>query len=798
MSFLFLSFVLFIVCFSSSNIASKEHKDQTNLNYFLSFFINKGDLVYDVNSHSGEYFKLLGLLVGRNGNIVGFERNVLLFESLKEKAMEADIWDRSLLLNSNPGDFTSSMYNLSSEQSPITMDDIHQILGGFNCPSFLKISGLFGESDEWVTIYEALIGSASMIDQCRPVVLLETSLILPKVQSQFRSVTFNFLTKMVSVKYDLFWLFNAKNIFGRILIAVPKLEDKQLSVTALMTEGILTVVSDIDLTDDVSVTADSISCCASLTGTSRGLVDSDFLVESNSKKSIVNLHISSSVSVGHDQRLLITAAECFLWVRRAVLLRADIVSQPSSLLQYHDECSAFVHYRFEFFERLHLSRAALSVATTQLSDPPAPRYSHYEDRVDGIVGAWGRKPFEIQHEPDVCAEPVWCAHTVDMQRRIRLWQFPEEDESSDERNRTAGSNGACQNAKFLVFEPPSDLHGIGSLLQVTAAAFRYAVCLDRIFVMSAVGQQATLSKWRHPGCGRQSTFECYFQTLHGCGGVLSQEDVESATNSSDGFGFDSFPARTKRVLVLRGLPLSGDCQLCHSAWPTRSRFFDGLFVGGLHDEQPDMDLLHATAFMAPIKLTYVSIFLRFLMRPRPWFADLISDVVQLSMYSPLEKEHQEKLALSLLPSVHFPRHFVSLHVRFGMKSAEVALHPLARYMSVLQRKLPWARDVFVSTETESVIHTLVREYPDLRFHYLRYHRLEYLNLNSSSSGNGTDFVSEFVMSMANLFVSSQAGGFVGTLSSNWCTCIHHLERSRGDGGYDYLSVDSGSAFTSCF
>ena len=25
-----------------------------------------------------------------------------------------------------------------------------------------------------------------------------------------------------------------------------------------------------------------------------------------------------------------------------------------------------------------------------------------------------------------------------------------------------------------------------------------------------------------------------------------------------------------------------------------------------------------------------------------------------------------------------------------------------------------------------------------------------------------------------------------------------MERTRGDGGYDYISVDSGSAFTQCF
>jgi hypothetical protein len=38
------------------------------------------------------------------------------------------------------------------------------------------------------------------------------------------------------------------------------------------------------------------------------------------------------------------------------------------------------------------------------------------------------QPFELQLK-DYCAEPVWCNHTQEMQRRIRAWQFPEEPDS---------------------------------------------------------------------------------------------------------------------------------------------------------------------------------------------------------------------------------------------------------------------------------------------------------------------------------------------------------------------------------
>ena len=92
---------------------------------------------------------------------------------------------------------------------------------------------------------------------------------------------------------------------------------------------------------------------------------------------------------------------------------------------------------------------------------------------------------------------------------------------------------------------------------------------------------------------------------------------------------------------------------------------------------------------------------------------------------------------------------------------------------------------------------LYREYPEYRFHFLRYPRLEYLDLGLQEDveGNGdketagkqkqkqkgdrvnksasstTDFVEELLFSMANLHVAAEAQGFVGTLSSNWCMMV---------------------------
>eukprot|EP00388_Colpodella_angusta_P042617 GDKK01056877.1.p3 GENE.GDKK01056877.1~~GDKK01056877.1.p3 ORF type:complete len:117 (-),score=3.15 GDKK01056877.1:57-407(-) len=116
--------------------------------------------------------------------------------------------------------------------------------------------------------------------------------------------------------------------------------------------------------------------------------------------------------------------------------------------------------------------------------------------------------------------------------------------------------------------------------------------------------------------------------------------------------------------------------------------------------------------------------------------------------------------------------------------------------------MPYVQDIFLSTETEAVIWALQAEYPEYRFHVLHYPRKEFLDLGLAHQHiayhQSTDYVDEMLFSLANLYVASEAQGFVGTLSSNWCTMIMHLERTRGDGGYEYYSMDEGSAHTTCF
>ena len=99
-------------------------------------------------------------------------------------------------------------------------------------------------------------------------------------------------------------------------------------------------------------------------------------------------------------------------------------------------------------------------------------------------------------------------------------------------------------------------------------------------------------------------------------------------------------------------------------------------------------------------------------------------------------------------------------------------------------------------------------YPQYNFYHLSYQRIEYLYLGAETpyhtqeeGGHNVtiDYVKEFIYSLANLHVAVDgADGYVGTLSSSWGVLINVLQRTRGDGGFDFLSADEGSSFSSCF
>lgn len=320
-----------------------------------------------------------------------------------------------------------------------------------------------------------------------------------------------------------------------------------------------------------------------------------------------------------------------------------------------------------------------------------------------------RKPFGYKYDWTICGEPIWCSHTIEMQKLIHRWQHPHTNNAEsvgfDLKLQELGMRRTCNTSRILVYEPPSHKMGIGAIFQLIVAAMRYAICLNRILVLNWKEEQ-TMQKWRHPGC-QAATFECYFEDISDC--TVTEADLMSAPRSYDGEGFDEFPLRNERVLILRGIAMKGECQTCYSTWRRDSTFFDGYFFGQTKElpAGTSREFIHMGAFMGGVKETWTAQFLRYLLRPRKWFSQQIEEIINLTLVSPLSDGVSSDADKKLIPH-SFPAQFASLHIRYGMKVVELELQPISRYMNFLQKKLPHLKDIFVSTETESVVETLVR------------------------------------------------------------------------------------------
>eukprot|EP01041_Mallomonas_annulata_P001297 gene1297-2509_t len=392
--------------------------------------------------------------------------------------------------------------------------------------------------------------------------------------------------------------------------------------------------------------------------------------------------------------------------------------------------------------------------------------------------------FHMRNGSEHCYEPIYCNHAWELRRRIRSWQFPD-DAGSFLSQKKSSFNRTCNNSKFLIYDPISESSGIGSMIIQIVSTFRFAICLGRIFVLDPTSIVSHLSRWKLPGC-RGTTFECYFEKLHRC--PISQDDVKSAPTAIFGENLDKFPLNEERFVRLEGLPVRGKCTLYGSQWEGNFDIFDGLVINPHeHISHFDYDIqsrhmLHFTSFLSSVKVVWMPVFIRYVINPKAWFADLIREVLKGNIIGPTNQ-----------PVYNIPHPFVSLHVRYGFKDCEVNRVPLYKYMNALKYKYPSMRNVFLSTETDAVIDQLRLNYPDFNFYHIEYPRIEYLSL-SGEVVTYQNYTSEFIYSLANLHVSVEADAFIGTLTSNWCILIHHLERTRGDGGYEYFSLDGGSAF----
>lgn len=387
-------------------------------------------------------------------------------------------------------------------------------------------------------------------------------------------------------------------------------------------------------------------------------------------------------------------------------------------------------------------RCAHPPEATVIAAAPAPVIvdSNFLTISSAVSLAFGEYPQEVRKD---CSDYVWCHGSRLLQRIIRDLQRPK----------------LCSEAKFLVVEPQN--YGIGAMIHIAGGALLLAACTGRVLYFPHHHHpHAAAQVWQADGC-RGASMGCYFQPVTHC--ELNESAMETWPELNDSNWQSLQQERIVRAGLGDILP-TGPCTLCQAP-----RLF------------PFPAKLHAKDAFIGSELPLMAQAVRYLLRPLPWFMEEITRFLQ-----------------SHFAAASLQRPFASLHVRYGDKQAEAPRKSLQAYMQMLQARRPDIRHVFLSTETSQVITTLRRDYPTYTFHALAYDRIESTDPTAlRAAGQPHRAQNEFVAAFANLVVSVQADAFVGSLTSNWCRLINELQRTRGDGGRDYWTVD-GSQFARCF
>ena len=339
-----------------------------------------------------------------------------------------------------------------------------------------------------------------------------------------------------------------------------------------------------------------------------------------------------------------------------------------------------------------------------------------------------------------CGESAWCNTPRYLQTKIHEWQNPGET--------------ACSTAKFLLYDPVN--YGPGSNIHFAAIALSIAMCTDRILYLHA--PPSTTSSSRHSRGCTHASLECSFQRMTSCN--LTAADIDQATILHDGTSWHT--VKGSRVVRVHGEINKGrqenepPCHFCRTWHETP-----------LLKHIP----LMLRSYMLATETPLMSQLVRYVLRPLPHF----------------DKEVRDFLAKQSWTDI--PRPFASMHVRYGDKYKEAPRVPLSVYMNILNLKAPLVKDVFLFTETPSVIEDVRAGFSNYTFHVLHYNR----NLGRDAWHKSHE---NYVAWFANLYVSVQADVFMGSLTSNGCRLINELQRTRGDGGTEYWSVDA-SQYNTC-
>ena len=125
----------------------------------------------------------------------------------------------------------------------------------------------------------------------------------------------------------------------------------------------------------------------------------------------------------------IAAAHCTIWAHALPALfksamnggANDDIGQFPVLAR---ACAAFATKQWELYHVTYMHNAALPLLAatdaTATTDTAATTTHDGADVPSTFTPE--AEPFKIDHQPDICGEPVWCNHTMELHRRLHAWQ----------------------------------------------------------------------------------------------------------------------------------------------------------------------------------------------------------------------------------------------------------------------------------------------------------------------------------------------------------------------------------------
>lgn len=401
-------------------------------------------------------------------------------------------------------------------------------------------------------------------------------------------------------------------------------------------------------------------------------------------------------------------------------------------------------------------------------------------------------PFTFNDESILCTEPIWCSHTIEFQQRLSYWQTPR-IRTTENYISTEREYKGCNNNKYLVYEPNFQHEkGIAGMLFELGLLLRFSICHGRILYLTPHHLKDNYylqhSKWIHYLC-QSSLFECFFESITEC--ELLDEEIQNAPVLKDDRQLLTYPLRDSKVVKVIQIPSKSHCATCYDTWTGNVEIFDQLHIGILgyvaisvnHSitNTAIFDILDPTKkelsgfsiFMDNNSLFWMAEMIRYIFQPQVWFRYYIQQYIEnhLISYPLLNTENKFNLNNKFYASFHLTSNTIPL---------------INKYFEILLYYSPHIQHIFISIDSSlySILSSLISDiyilYPNYQFYYL-------LTSNLKSDDNSFD---SFLYSIASLEISTKGKTFIGNLNNGWDNLINIFQRTRGDGGYDYYSINS--------